>query len=50
MTRPQNSFEPHRDPKNSTIEAKKAQNNPKISPILKVRVQENLKNKMCLSK
>ena len=30
MSRPQNSFEPHPDPKNGPVGPKKAQNDPKI--------------------
>ena len=34
MSRPQNSFEPHHDPKNGPVEPKKAQNDPQSLAVL----------------
>ena len=39
MSRPQNSFEPYRDPKNSQIGPQKVKDNPKIQSKLNVRIE-----------
>ena len=47
MRKPQNSFEPNPDPKNSPLGPQKVKNDPKIKSKSKVRIQEDIENKSC---
>ena len=46
MSRPQNSFEPHIEPKNSPLSTQKIKNNPKIKSKSIVRIEGNKENKV----
>ena len=49
MIRPQNSFQPYSDPKNSPLGPQKVKINPKIKSKLKVRIEGTIENKSCLA-
>ena len=47
MSRPQNSFEPNTDPKNSPLVPQKVKIDPKIKSNSKVRIERTTENKSC---
>ena len=44
---PQNSFEPHIEPKNSQLGSQKVKNDPKIKSKSNVRIERNKENESC---
>ena len=47
MIRPQNSFKPHIEPKNSPLGPQKVKNDPKIKSKSNVRIERNKENESC---
>ena len=49
MARPQNSFEPYPDPKNSPLGPWKVKNDPNFKQKSRVKINETLENNRCLT-
>ena len=47
ISKPKNSFQIYLDPKNSPLGPQKVKSDPKIKSKSKVKVEENIENKIC---